>query len=116
MTLTELLSKLTEEDKKYLQQNAKNEKDFYDYFVTKGLTDSYEEFTAYLSQLKKLSSGEKELTDADLEKVAGGYNDAELQAMYDDYVANWQPGIEIGLGAIMPMPFDLWKVTNMYHH
>ena len=119
MTITELLPKLTEEERKYLQENLKSQKDFYDYFVTKGLTDSFEEFTAFLKQTKKLT--DTELSDDELEKVAGGWpalcNADELEAMYNDYVKNWQPEVDYSNGYPMifddePMSYEQWLTST----
>lgn len=117
MTIYELLKTLKGEEGIALFNTKKTDKEVYDLLVAKGLTDSFEEFTAFFKPASKLT--ETELSDADLEKVAGGYtwnptnyNYYEAYHAYQtEYLATWQPGGGIGMFADQPLSFQDWLST-----
>ena len=89
MTTKELLNGFSREEGIALFNERKTDKEIYDLFVSKGLTDDYETFAAEaqkvfsekvsgMSQeeiLKEISGAE--LTDEQLEMIAGGGKDGE---------------------------------------
>ena len=92
MTTRELLENFTREEGIALFNAKKTDKEVYDILVSKGLTDDFETFVAEAQKLfnekfSKMSKEEilsqiegAELTDEQLEQIAGGKNDVEEAA------------------------------------
>lgn len=87
MTTKEILESFTRQEGIALFNAKKTDKEVYDILVSKGLTDSFETFTAeaekvFAEKVSKMSKEEilkqiegAELTDEQLEQIAGGKAD-----------------------------------------
>ena len=92
MTTRELLENYTREEGIALFNTKKTDKEVYNMFVSKGLTDSYETFTAeaqkvFSEKVSKMSTDEilaliegAELSEKQLEQIAGGKGDLSEEA------------------------------------
>lgn len=90
MTTREILDSYTQEEGISLFNSVKSEKEVYDLFVEKGLTDSFETYLAETEKIanEKLSQMSREellarleraeLSDEQLEAVSGGCDDPDV--------------------------------------
>ena len=117
MTTRELLEKVTQKEGINFLNSKKTDKEIYNYFVSKGLTDSYETFileaTKFANEVLSTKSKEEilsqlenaELTDKELQQIAGGKDDDTKEALEYTGVAVGGTAIAVGAMAAMAAEF-----------